>query len=178
LGNKVDFKLKFCDYAMHGEKELAEQMTQYCIQKNEPAKLLPYLKCFLGGSTGDAAESAACVKSVKVSESKLKTCVAATDKQFKVKASFADKTTWKSGQFPPFDVFAADNQKYGVQGSPTLVINGETISSSRDSASLLKTICSGFETEPGECQAQLSAASPSAGFGYATGGTATDATCN
>ena len=178
LGNKVDFKLKFCDYAMHGEKELAEQMTQYCIQKNEPAKLLPYLKCFLGGSTGDAAESIACVKSVKISESKLKTCVAATDKQFKVKASFADKATWKSGQFPPFDVFAADNKKYSVGGSPTLVINGETISTSRDSASLLKTICSGFETEPGECQAQLSAENPSAGFGYAAGGTASDATCN
>lgn len=178
MGSKVDFKLKFCDYAMHGEKELSEEMTQYCIQKNEPAKLLAYLKCFLGTKAGDAAESAACVKSAKISEPKLKTCVAATDKQFKVLAGFADKATWKGGQYPAFSVFAADNQKYNVGGSPTLVINGETISSSRDSASLLKTICSGFDKEPGECQAALSSENPSAGFGYAAGGSASSATCN
>lgn len=178
LGNKVDFKLKFCDYAMHGEKELSEELTQYCIQKNEPTKLLAYLKCFLGGTTGDAAESAACVKTAKINEPKLKSCVAATDKQYKVKAGFADKATWKGGQFPTFSIFAADNQKYGIQGSPALVINGEQISSSRDSASLLKTICSGFEKEPGECQVSLSSENPSAGFGYKTGAAASDATCN
>jgi hypothetical protein len=62
----------------------------------------------------------------------------------------------------------ADNDKYGVQGSPTLVINGAQISSGRDSAGLLKTICSAFNTAPSECQKQLSSASPSAGFGEGT----------
>lgn len=177
LGDKVDFKVKFCDYAMHGEKELTEELTQYCIQKNEPAKMVPYLKCFLG-TNGEAADSAKCVTDNKINKSKLSSCVSATDKQYKVKAGFADKSTWLSGSYPKFDVFKDDNEKYGVKGSPTLVINGENISSSRDSESLLKTICSGFESEPGECQAQLSSESPSAGFGYNAGGTATDATCN
>jgi hypothetical protein len=60
-----------------------------------------------------------------------------------------------------------------------LVINGETISSARDSASLLKTICSAFTTQPAECQAQLSSATPAAGFGTATDNSgAAAATCN
>ena len=47
LGDKVDFNLKFCSYAMHGEQELREELNQYCIQKEQKDKLLPYLKCFL-----------------------------------------------------------------------------------------------------------------------------------
>ena len=35
LGDNVDFVLEFCDYAMHGKKELDEQLVQHCIQKNE-----------------------------------------------------------------------------------------------------------------------------------------------
>lgn len=168
LSKKIDFQLKFCDYAMHGQPELNEQLNQYCIQKNEPQNLVAYLKCYLGGKTGDAAESAACVKSVKINASKLKTCVASTDKTYKVSSLYDDKSTWVSGQFPQFNVFKEDVTKYGVQGSPTLVINGEVISSSRDSASLLKTICSGFDVQPEECQAALSSEQPSAGFGYNT----------
>jgi hypothetical protein len=177
LGATVDFKLKFCDYAMHGEAELTEQMNQYCIQKNESAKLLAYLECFLG-TDGDAAGSAQCVKSGKINEAKLKSCVAATDKQFKVKSGLADKSTWLNGTYPKFDLFKDDVTKYGVKGSPTLVINGEVISSSRDSDSLLKTICSAFEGQPGECQAALSSESPSSGFGYNAGGADSGATCN
>jgi hypothetical protein len=177
LGDKVDFKVKFCDYAMHGELELVEQMTQYCIQKNEPTKIIPYLECFLG-TQGDAAGTAKCVADNKINKSKLNSCIAATDKQYKVKAGLADKSTWLNGSYPKFDVFKADTDKYAVKGSPTLVINGEVISASRDSSSLLKTICSGFESAPGECEAQLSSENPSAGFGYNVGGSATDATCN
>ncbi len=177
LGDKVDFKVKFCDYAMHGEKELTEQMTQYCIQKNEPTKIVPYLECYLGTS-GDVAGSDKCIKDNKINAAKVKSCVTATDKQYKIKAGFADKTTWLNGSYPKFDIFKADTDKYAVKGSPTLVINGEVISSSRDSQSLLTTICSGFENQPGECQAQLSSENPSAGFGYAAGGAGTDATCN
>lgn len=170
LSKKIDFQVKFCDYAMHGQPELNEQLNQYCIQKNEPKNIVPYLKCYLG-STGSAADAAKCVVSTKINQAKLKTCVAATDKTFKVTAGFNDKTTWnkdRSGNpaFPLFNVFKEDNVKYDVGGSPTLVINGETVSASRDSASLLKTICSGFDVQPEECQATLSSEQPSAGFGY------------
>jgi uncharacterized protein YceK len=183
LGKKVSFTIKFCDYSMHGQWEVNEEMNQYCIQKNEPQNYQAYLGCYLI-SGGDQAGHDACVKSSKVNVAKLTTCVAATDKTYKITDGFNDKSTWVKDQsgnpaFPQFNVFKADNTKYNVGGSPTLVINGETISSSRDSASLLQTICSAFDKQPAECQVKLSSASPSAGFGNATDGSASsNATCN
>jgi hypothetical protein len=40
LQDKIDFEIKFNTYAMHGEKELAEQLNQYCIKKNKMINLL------------------------------------------------------------------------------------------------------------------------------------------
>lgn len=162
LGNKINFKLKFCSYAMHGEKELTENLLQYCIQKEQPEKLNDYLKCFL-----DSSESASCLSKANIDKGAVNACVTKTDKQFKVMANYTSKTGYQ-GSFPGFDVDKADNDKYSVAGSPTLVINGEDIQSGRDSASLLKTICSAFTNPPKECSATLSSASPSAGFGSGT----------
>ncbi len=171
LGNKIDFQLKFCSYAMHGEKELKEQLAQYCIQKEQPSKLTSYLKCFLESSISDA-----CLDSAKVDKAKVSACVAKTDSTYKVMSNFTNKIGYQ-GSYPGFDVFKADNEKYKVGGSPTLIINGQDISSGRDSASLLKTICSAFKTAPKECETVLSSASPSAGFGSGTAASATTAGC-
>jgi hypothetical protein len=165
LGNKIDFNLKFCDYAMHGEKELDENTKQYCIEKNEPAKLFSYLNSFLKDGNSENA-----VKSAGVNVAKLNSCVSDTDKQFKIKELFKDKSKWPTGNFPPYDVFKADNTKYNVGGSPTLIINGVQSSSARDSAALLTAICSAFKNQPSECKKQLSSASPSTGFGDTAGG--------
>ena len=83
-------------------------------------------------------------------------------------AQFNDKTTWQGGSYPPFDLHKDDNEKYAVQGSPTLIINGEEIQTNRDSQSLLTAICSGFITPPEECKQPLSTSQPSPGFGTAT----------
>ncbi|MDD5291174.1 MAG: hypothetical protein PHZ04_03590 [Patescibacteria group bacterium] len=173
LGSKIDFTLKFCDYAMHGENELKEELKQYCIQKEQGDKLNGYLKCFLEAGDGDG-----CIAKAGLDKSKLDACVSATDKEYKVTEKFNDKTTWSNGQFPVFDVYKADNDKYGVSGSPTLVINGAQVTSNRDSASLLATICSAFNTAPEECSQSLSSTAPSAGFGSTAGAAASDATCN
>ncbi|MFZ4648701.1 MAG: hypothetical protein ACOYMB_03675 [Patescibacteria group bacterium] len=170
LGSKIDFKLKFVSYAMHGEKELKENLVQYCVQKQEPKKLTSYLNCFL-----KAGDSATCLAENKLNVS---ACTASTDKEFKVTENFTNKVGWQ-GSFPPFDVDKADNEKYSVQGSPTLVINGEEISASRDSASLLATICSAFETAPEACNTKLSATAPAPGFGTAAASSDTaGAQCN
>jgi len=165
LGNKINFAVKFCSYSMHGQKELSENLLQYCIQKDQPAKYDAYLQCFLG-----AGDSASCVASTGVDKNKADTCVSATDKQFKVMENFTNKVGYQ-GSYPGFDVNKADNDKYQVAGSPTLIINGEEIQSGRDSASLLKTICSAFNNEPKECSTTLSSASPAAGFGTAAAAT-------
>lgn len=172
LGDKIDFEIKFVDYAMHGETELNEQLKQHCIKTEEPAKFTNYLKCFLEDGNSDR-----CSAQANINISKINSCVSATDKEFSVKANFADKTTYK-GNYPPFNIYKEDNAKYGVGGSPTLVVNGTTVKSARDSASLLATICSTFNIAPAECLAELSSAEPAPGFGTGASASAgSDASC-
>jgi len=161
LGNKIDFKLRFVDYVMHDKKEIDEQLTQYCIQKNETEKLLPYLKCFL--EKGDNSEE--CLKDNKINQNKLKSCVKETDKNFKITEQYNDKSKWRSS-YPNFDINRVEDEQYGIGGSPGLVINGQKISSGRSPQVLLKNICNGFEEQPEECKAELSNSTPSPGFGY------------
>ncbi len=172
LNNKIDFKVKFCDYAMHGKQEIDEQLNQYCIETEQADKFLSYLKCFL-----DAGNSADCLKSTGINQAKLKTCVTTTDNKYKVTANFNDQSTWLSGQYPLFDVYKDDNTKYAVQGSPTLIINGVQASAGRDASSLLKAVCDAFETPPEECNTQLSTTAPSAGFGFDATGPNSAASC-
>ena len=171
LGKKVNFEIKFNDYAMHGEKELKENLVQYCIQKEQASKFNEYLTCFLKSS-----DSAACLASAKINTSKNDSCVAKTDKEFNVTDDFKNNTNYK-GPYPGFDISKDDNAKYNVGGSPTLIINGTEVSAARDSASLLKTICSAFKEAPEECNTVLSSASPAAGFGEGTTSGSTAAGC-
>jgi len=171
LGDKMDFDLKFVNYAMHDKKELDEQLNQYCLKTNEPTKLISYLKCFL--VDGDGAR---CLTEVKASTSKLKSCVTKTDSKYKITANFNDKNTW-IGNYPPFNIYLDDNTKYGVQGSPTLIINGAEAQAGRDSQSLLTTICSAFNTPPAECSQTLSSETPAPGFGAGTTASAAAADC-
>ncbi len=168
LKNKINFEIKFCDYSMHGEGEINEELRQVCIKKDAPDKYETYLKCFLKAG---ADQSDQCLKTAGIDKNKIDSCSAQVDKQYQVKAKFADKSRWPNGSFPPFDVYKADNEKYGVQGSPTLVINGVQANTNRDSESLLKTICSAFTKEPAECKTTLPSVTPSTGFGD---GNATD----
>lgn len=161
LKDKIDFSVKFVDYAMHGEKEIKEEMSQYCIQKEQPDKYKDYLKCFLEEGNSDN-----CLKGAKISASKLSSCVSSTDKEYKITENFNNKSSWVGGNFPPFGVHKAENEKYGVQGSPTLVINGVVSRSGRDSKSLLSAVCSAFTNKPSECNQELSSLTPPAGFGY------------
>lgn len=171
LGSKIDFQLKFVDYAMHGDKEIEENLRQYCIQKNAPGKLSAYLNCFTKQDDANA-----CLSAAKINSSSLTVCVSQTDAQFKIKAKAVDKSQWRTDQFPPFDINQADNAKYGVQGSPSLVINDTMVQAARDPQSLLTLICSGFTSEPSECQQKLSSDAPAPGFGEGTS-TAAAAQC-
>jgi len=172
LGDKIDFELKFCAYAMHGKKELDEQLRQYCIQKEEPDKLESYLRCFL-----EASKSEECIASVDINSSKLASCVAATDKEYKVTENYNNKDTWLNGRFPVFNVYKEDNESYGIAGSPGLVINGKKVQSGRDSKSLLDMVCAGFSNRPEECDADLSSTPPSPGFGFSGEGNNSSGSC-
>lgn len=162
LGDKINFDLKFVDYAMHGEVEIVEQTLQYCIQKEQKEKLVPYLECFLVDG-----ETEPCLAEANIDQTKLDACVAATDAEFKLMENFENNVGYK-GSYPGFDIDKASNTKYGVQGSPTLIINETEVPSGRDPQSLLTAICGAFDNAPAECANTLSTATPAAGFGTGT----------
>jgi len=177
LGDKIDFNIKFVSYAMHGEIEVNEQLSQYCIQKELGRDVLSnYLSCFL-----DSGESEKCLNDTKISKNSIQSCIASADKEFSITASLNDKSTW-NGSYPPFNTHKDENIKYNVQGSPTLVINGVQAESQRDSKSYLDTICSSFNTMPDECKTELDSTPPSPGFGSSktstTGSTVASANTN
>lgn len=165
LGDKVDFQLKFVDYAMHGKEEVDEQLRQYAIQKNYPDKFLPYLKEFLKeGKGGDA------MKAAEIDVMELAGHISAADAEFTATQNLEDESAWVNGNYPQFNTHKADNDKYGVGGSPTLVVNGQVIEgASRSPSGMLETICNAFDVAPEECSTELSAATSSTGFGYAEG---------
>lgn len=160
LGSNVNFELKFNTYAMHDKVELDEQLIQYCIQKEEKDKLISYLNCF-----NKSGESTTCLAENSIDEKQISTCAKNVDDEYKISESYADQSTWLSETYPIFPIYQDDNEKYGVQGSPTLIINGEMVTANRDSQSLLQLACSGFTNQPAECQTQLSTVAPGYGFG-------------
>lgn len=168
LGDKADIKIKFVYYAMHGAVEVNEQLNQYCIQKEYPSKFVDYLTCFLEDGDG-----AGCMAEVKITEDDISSCVKETDEAFEITNNLNDQASWLSGRFPKFNIDLADNQKYGVQGSPTLVINGEQVNAGRDAASILSAVCASFNNAPAECDTDLSSYGiPGPGFGWTNSGAA------
>jgi hypothetical protein len=180
LGDTVDMNWKFVDYAMHGEKEVTEQMRQYCIAQKTPTKIDDYVECFLSGTKGDEAEAKACMAKLQINAVAVSQCEKEIDAKYNILALLDDKSSWVSGQFPQFNIHKEENERYGVKGSPTLVINGELVQAGRDSASLLKVICSAFNEQPEACMKELSSELPSTGFGTgadATNGASAEAGC-
>jgi hypothetical protein len=162
LGDKIDFQLKFVYYAMHGQTEVDEQLLQVCVQREHPDKLIPYLSEFLVEGDTEAALNA-----VELTKEDLNSCMQEVDEEFEVYASLEDESSYLSGRFPLFNVFSEDNEKYGVGGSPTFVLNETVVRANRNSAYLLELICDAFTDAPEECETlELSSESPSSGFGF------------
>ena len=174
FGDKINLNLRYVDYAMHGKKEIDEELKQYCMGQQGKAKLRKYLGCFLkDGETGDK-----CVKEAGVNSGALKSCIAKADKEFGVTKGFEDKSQWK-GRFPPFPIDKKLAKKYGVRGSPTLIINDVVVQSGRSPKAIQEAICKAFKQQPDECKKKLDASNPSPGFGFkkAPGGGSTKAAC-
>lgn len=158
LGSTIDANIRFVHYFMHGDKEEQETYNQVCIREEQSAKYLDYLTCFL-----EDGNSTRCLTKIGIDKKKLNNCLA--------------NNYTKAKEYYAFD--SQLSESYGVQGSPTLVINGVQISSGRDAASMLDAICTTFSDEsvPEFCGASLSTASPSSGFGTGTASSASSAQC-
>lgn len=158
LDDKANINIRFCDYAMHGKKELDEQLRMYCIQKMDSKKFRTYIACFL-----EDGDSTRCVNKSMVSNAALQQCVAQNDRRFAVSRNFNNKKTWK-GRFPSFAVDAALVKKYDVKGSPTLVINDTAAKAGRSPQKLLDAVCLAFNEVPEECNKKIDSSMPAPGF--------------
>jgi len=182
LKEKAEMGVYFVNYIMHEKQEIDENLRQYCIQKEEKEKYADYLNCFV--ASGDSGK---CLSQAGVDQGKTASCISATDKEFSVTTLYNDKSTWLSGQYPKFNVNADLNQQYGVQGSPTIVINETVIVTDasqcpggeikcvvisnfvRSPESFKNIVCQAFNLVPEECSQTLSNDAASTGIG---GGTA------
>jgi len=165
LKNKAAMSIRFVSYSMHEKKEIDENTRQYCIQKEQNAKYIAYLKCFTAKGDPDA-----CVREAAVSQSSLSACMTSADRQFGITAKYEDKSSWLGGQYPVYPIDVGLNAKYKVEGSPTLVINGAQVNAGRSPEAVKQAVCAAFKTAPSECSKTLSADFTSAGFGEGTGG--------
>jgi hypothetical protein len=160
--------------AMHGPEEAQENLRQICIRDEQPAKYWNYVSCYMKNATGTAAngmpygDSATCQTAAGIDKAKLNACV-------------ADPARGLADAQADFDL----QNKYKVQGSPTLVLNGSTITEDgfggRSANAIGKIICSSSTTAPSFCQnSQLSTDQAATSFSvvYAgSGATGTTANC-
>jgi len=173
LKDKAKMSIDFVDYAMHGKKELDENLRQYCIQKYQPSKYIAYLTCFV--SQGKSQD---CLDKAKIDQTKMQSCMSNIDKQYKVTQGYNDKSTWSQGQFPQFSVEKDLNEKYKITGSPTIVINGQQTSvSPRSPEKFKEVICSAFNNPPVECSKAFSDKAFSPGLGYDSGSNNSSGSC-
>jgi len=144
--------------AMHGDKEAQENLRQICVREEQNDKFVAYLACFI-----KADKSADCLKSAKVDEAALKTCMETPEKGLAYAQADFDK-----------------QKQYKVEGSPSLFLNGLKVSEfdfgGRTAQAVKGLTCCGFTTQPEACATELSSeqAVPSFSETYTqAGGTAT-----
>jgi len=124
--------------SMHGSTEAAENLRQICIREEQPDLYWNYVSCFLNSTSSES-----CLKSTGVNMTKLSECT-------------SDAT--RGLRYAQADFNLSDS--YGVTGSPTLVLNGVTVSEfnfgGRSPDAVKSMLCCGFTTKPDSCATNLS----------------------
>ena len=172
LKDKANMGIYFVDYIMHEKKEIDENLRQYCIQKEEKEKYSDYLDCFV--KSGEAKE---CLEVAQINKAKLEGCISQTDETYQITKLYEDKSSWLGGTYPRFDIHKELNEKYQVQGSPTLVINDKVVYVERSPEKIKEIICQAFNSPPKECSQTLSPEIPSPGIGGEGGGSSNEEGC-
>ena len=148
LRDKANIKIRFVSYTMHGDTEEQETRRQLCIREEQAGKkgenFWNYLECFV-----KAGDSGGCIATTGLNKADIESCMT-------IKA----ESYWQ--------VDKQLNTEYGVQGSPTTILNGKETSMQRSPDAVKEAICNAFTTKPSECSQQLSTAAASSGFGTAT----------
>jgi len=126
--------------SMHGEEEATENLRQICIREEQKTLFWPYLSCYM-----QAGKSEECLTNSGVDTTGLTSCM--TDKNKGLKYAQADFTL---------------ANKFGVSGSPTLIVNNkQTVSEfdfgGRVANTMQDLVCCGSQTQASFCQNKISA---------------------
>lgn len=167
LGNKADIELHYVIYSnyggggsdycldeeakycsMHGIQELNQDIRELCVQKYQKDKLWDFVKAV--NSSCNYINVDSCweniAKGAGVDVAKVKTCQ--KNEALEILAKEVELNT-----------------KYGIGGSPQLIINGVEYSGARTSDAYKAGICSAFNSAPTECSQTLSTEGGSASGG-------------
>jgi protein-disulfide isomerase len=78
----------------------------------------------------------------QIDKDSLNKCIEEVKTTFKTEEDYNNKAEWLSGAYPKYRVNDELNTQYGVQGSPTLVVNGIKVNPvSRSPKAYLDAIC-------------------------------------
>ena len=128
----LDKDSKYC--SMHGIQELNQDVRELCVQKYQQNKLWAFVGAMNNGCTAQNADSCweAIAKTVGIDTAEIKTCQ-------KNEATALLEQELQLGK------------KYGISGSPQLVINDKEYSGARSASDYKTAICAGFNSAPSEC---------------------------
>jgi hypothetical protein len=128
----LDKDSKYC--SMHGIQELNQDVRELCVQKYQQDKLWAFVGAMNSGCTAQNADSCweAIAKNVGVDTAKIKTCQ-------------------KNEAITLLEQEVQLSKKYGVSGSPQLIINDKEYSGARSGDGYKTAICAGFNSAPSEC---------------------------
>lgn len=151
LKDKIDFKINFIVNvngnaiddvsSLHGINEAKEDARQVVIMKYYPDKYYDYLKEF----------DNTCY-SVATDATKLDECWKNSAKKLGMDVNKIETAAYGEEGINLLKQNQADDEKYGVSGSPTLIINGVQSSAIYSGTSATQeAICSAFNTAPSDC---------------------------
>jgi len=142
----LDKEAKYC--SMHGIQELNQGVRELCVQKYQKNKFWDFVKEINSNCNYQDVDSCweGIAEKIGVDVAKVKTCQ----------------------KNEALDILAREvelNEKYGVRGSPQLLINEAEYQGSRTSEAYKQGICSAFNSVPDECSQALSSEGGSASGG-------------
>ena len=132
----LDKEAKYC--SMHGIQELNQGVRELCVQKYQEDRFWDFVKEINSNCNYQDVDSCweGIAKKVGVNVSQVKTCQ----------------------KNEALDILAQEvelNEKYGVRGSPQLIINEVEYQGSRNAEAYKQGICSAFNSVPDECSQTL-----------------------
>ncbi len=146
--------------AMHGDEEAQENLRQICLREEQSDNFWAYIDCHIKEGDVDF-----CLQAAQIDVSKLTGCLADGNRGL----AYAEKD------------FANQNI-YGVTGSPTLILDGNKISEfdfgGRTAEAVKTVVCCAFQDKPDFCDEALSTESANPSFSPTYSSTESNAGAN